>query len=90
MQNSLGKKLVFAREVVSASFNDSAGEPLARSIEIRTNPISFRTSRITGSRSMEKEAGTESLPDRPPGADDTSNCPFCKPQLDAMTPRLKP
>ncbi|MBT8369744.1 MAG: galactose-1-phosphate uridylyltransferase [Deltaproteobacteria bacterium] len=80
--------MVFSREVVSASFNNSSGEPLERSIEIRINPISFRTSRITGSRSMEKEAGTNSLPKPPPDADDTSNCPFCQPQLFSMTPRL--
>ena len=88
MQNSLEEKLVFARKVVGARFTDSDGEPLARSIEIRTNPISFRTSRISASRSMENEPGTESLPDPPPEANDTVNCPFCQPQLDSMTPQL--
>ena len=88
MKNSPGAKLNFTRKFVSANFNNSEGEPIKRSIEIRTNPISFRTSRITSSRSLEKEAGTDTLPDPPPEADNTSNCPFCAPQLEAMTPCL--
>jgi len=88
MRHSLGEKLSFTRKIVWANFCNSAGEPLKRSIEIRTNPISFRTSRISGSRSMEKETGTEALPHPPPEADNTSCCPFCKAQLDTMTPRL--
>ncbi len=88
MQRSLGAKLIFTQKIVSANFNNSAGEPIKRLVDIRTNPISYRTSRITSSRSLEKEAGTDSLPDPPPEADDTSKCPFCLPQLETMTPCL--
>jgi len=64
-----------------ARFVDPSGTAVAREIEIRTNPISGRTSRIAFSRTGEKEAGTERLPDPPPDALDTSTCPFCRPQV---------
>jgi len=71
-----------------ARFVDPSGTAVAREIEIRTNPISGRTSRIAFSRTGEKEAGTERLPDPPPDALDTSTCPFCRPQVTTRTPRL--
>ena len=82
--------LQFAKETIVARFVDPRGAAVERTIEVRTNPISGRTSRITFSRIAEKESGTEGLPDPPPEALDTSACPFCQPQLETQTPRLDP
>ena len=84
----MSEKLMFTKETFSANFMDPSGEPLERLIESRKHPITFRTCRITLSRSQEKEAGTESMPAPPPNAADTSECPFCTPQLYKMTPCL--
>ena len=75
---------------VSAKFVDPAGESADRIIEIRTNPITERTCRIAFSRINEIEAGTESLPQPPPDADNTLQCPFCRPQVTSKTPQLHP
>jgi galactose-1-phosphate uridylyltransferase len=80
--------LQFAKKQVTARFSDPSGEAVERLIEVRTNPISGRTSRITFSRITEKESGTEHLPAPPPEALDPSACPFCLPQLETKTPRL--
>ncbi len=80
--------LRFAKQKVVARFVDPSGAVVAREIEIRTNPISGRTSRIAFSRTGEKEAGTERLPDPPPDALETTACPFCRPQVNTQTPRL--
>ena len=71
-------------------FTDASGNPVKRPIEIRTNPITWRTCRITFSRSAEKERGAAKLPPPPPDADDTDKCPFCCPQIRKMTPQLSP
>jgi len=84
----MSEKLTFTKEVISANFMDLSGEPVERLIEVRRHPITLRSSRITLSRSQEKEAGTESMPAPPPNAEDTSACPFCAPQLYKMTPCL--
>ena len=90
MDQTLNEKPLFSKEVVTAKFTDPTGEPVERLIEIRRHPITFRTCRIALSRSLEKEAGTESMPEPPPDAADTSHCPFCEPQVLRMTPRLHP
>ncbi|MDM8526132.1 galactose-1-phosphate uridylyltransferase [Desulfococcaceae bacterium HSG8] len=82
--------LSFKKETVTAGFIAPSGKSVERLVEIRTNPITGRTCRITFSRTGEKEAGTDTLPQPPPDAEDTSACPFCKPQVEAMTPRLFP
>jgi len=82
------EKLIFTKEIISASFMDPSGEVVERLIESRRHPITFRTCRITLSRSQEKEAGTESMPAPPPNAADIFECPFCEPQLYKMTPGL--
>jgi UDPglucose--hexose-1-phosphate uridylyltransferase len=66
------------------------GEIAERPIEIRTNPITGRTCRITYSRSEEREPGAEFLPEPPPFALDRDKCPFCRNRLTAQTPRLAP
>ena len=84
----MSEKLTFTKEIVSANFIDPLGESVESLIECRKHPITFRTCRITLSRSQEKEAGTEAMPAPPPDADDTVECPFCAPQLNKMTPGL--
>jgi galactose-1-phosphate uridylyltransferase len=83
-------ELRFDSQSVSAKFIDPSGLVAERKIEIRTNPISGRTCRISFSRIDEKEPGTESLPQPPPDADKTAQCPFCRPQVNAKTPQLHP
>ncbi len=57
-------------------------------VEIRTHPITGRTCRITIARSEEKETGADRLPEPPPEAFDSSNCPFCRPQVEERTPKM--
>ena len=90
MSSDNSRKLTFATRVVSAKFIDPGGQLVQQPIEIRTNPLTGRTCRIAFSRIREKEAGTDSLPPPPPDADDTENCPFCRPRVDSMTPQLNP
>jgi UDPglucose--hexose-1-phosphate uridylyltransferase len=88
MKMPMREKLTFTKEIISANFMDPSGESVERLIESRKHPITFRTCRITLSRSQEKETGTESMPAPPPNAADTFDCPFCAPQLYEMTPCL--
>jgi galactose-1-phosphate uridylyltransferase len=83
-------ELTFERQTVTAKFIEPSGHMVERPIEIRTHPISGRTCRIAFSRLKEKEAGTEALPQPPPDAKDTANCPFCRPQVTSQTPQLNP
>jgi UDPglucose--hexose-1-phosphate uridylyltransferase len=82
--------LNFKKESISARFIAPSGEVVEKIIEIRTNPITWRTSRIAFSRIDEKEVGTDTLPQPPPDAEKTSECPFCKPQVNSKTPQLLP
>jgi galactose-1-phosphate uridylyltransferase len=83
-------ELTFDSQSVSAKFIDPSGTIAERKIEIRTNPITGRTCRISFSRIDEKEPGTESLPQPPPDAAKTAQCPFCRPQVSSKTPQLHP
>ncbi len=80
--------LSFRKETIIARLVDPSGENVEKRIEVRSNPVSGRTSRIAFGRGAEKEPGTERLPLPPPDADDTAGCPFCKPQLMSRTPRI--
>lgn len=80
----------FSMKTVHARLIEPSQDPADRSIQIRVNPISGRTSRITFSRVNEKEAGADCLPSPPPDAGQTSRCPFCRPQVLVQTPRLIP
>lgn len=80
----------FAMETVKARLLEPSGESVERSIQIRKNPVSGRTSRIAFSRINENEAGTDRLPPSPPDAGQKECCPFCRPQVLARTPRLIP
>lgn len=83
-------KLMFESQPVSARFIDPSGKTADRIIQIRTNPITGRTCRISLSRIDEKEPGTASLPQPPPDAENTTQCPFCRPQISSQTPQLRP
>jgi UDPglucose--hexose-1-phosphate uridylyltransferase len=81
--------LSFEKETVTARFVAPSGEDVEKYIEVRTNPVSGRTSRIAFGRGAEKEPGTENLPLPPPNADDIAGCPFCMPQVMSRTPRIR-
>jgi galactose-1-phosphate uridylyltransferase len=83
----MDRRLVFSIEPVTARFMAPEGDEVERVVEIRTNPITFRTSRVTLSRIGEKEKGMETLPEPPPDADRKPACPFCRPQVTVKTPR---
>lgn len=83
-------KLSFDTKFIEASFISPSGVKLQHDIEVRTNPITFRTCRITHARLKEKDPGTEKLPPKPPEADNQEGCPFCHPQLLERTPQIHP
>ncbi|MGD9330135.1 MAG: galactose-1-phosphate uridylyltransferase [Desulfobacterales bacterium] len=84
------ERLSFRRELVTARIVSPQGVAIERPIEIRIHPLTGRRCRITFSRSAEKEAGTRRLPAPPPHAHQRAQCPFCRPQLEAETPRFPP
>jgi len=90
MPSAESAELTFESQSISAKFIDPAGQLVERPVEIRTNPITGRTCRIAFSRINEKEAATDSLPQSPPAANDTTQCPFCRTQVTSKTPRLHP
>ena len=78
----------FLKQEFSANFSNGAGKPLTRIQQVRTDPVTQKQCRITPSRALENERGTEKLY-QPPEMDlNESNCPFCKENLDSMTPCL--
>jgi galactose-1-phosphate uridylyltransferase len=82
--------LTFKQESFHSRIVFPGGKPVDRFIELRTNPVTGRTCRITFSREEQAEPGAESLPEPPPFAQDRNTCPFCKVQLASQTPRLPP
>ena len=82
------EELLFQTETLSSRIVDPDGSLVEKPVEIRTDPITGRTSRITFARAAEKETGTHALPEAPPLAHDTAACPFCQPQLKSRTPTL--
>jgi len=83
-------KLAFNTKFVEASFLSSFGDKIKNMIEIRTNPITSRTSRIKYAPMKEIETGTQCLPPNPPEADNIEDCPFCYPQILKTTPLINP
>ena len=90
MHVSESSELTFESQFISAKFVDPSGNLVQRQVEVRTNPITGRTSRISFSRIKEREPGTDALPPLPPYANKSSQCPFCQPQVTSQTPRLNP
>ncbi len=84
---TMDKPLIFTVEPVKARFIAPDDTEVERLIEIRTNPITFRTCRVTLSRIGEDEKETENLPAPPPDAGRKADCPFCRPQVLKRTPR---
>jgi galactose-1-phosphate uridylyltransferase len=82
--------LSFKKETIQARMLLPDGRAVARPIEVRRNPVTGRSCRITLSRAEEREPGAAALPDPPPFAADHSGCPFCPGALAANTPRLTP
>lgn len=82
--------LQFIANTMRARIIEPGGAVIERPIEMRINPITGRTSRITFSRGLEAEPGAERLPDPPPDARATDACPFCHPQVERLTPMLTP
>ncbi len=82
--------LRFEKRLVTAPYVHPDGRAVEGLIEVRTSPVTGRTSRIAFNRAKEKEAGTDRLPDPPPDAQRSDSCPFCHPQVHRMTPRLDP
>jgi galactose-1-phosphate uridylyltransferase len=80
--------LDFQKQTIYSRILLPSGEAAEKPIEIRTNPITLRTCRITFSRKEELEPGTDGLPSPPPFAEDKSNCPFCSNRLTTHTPRF--
>jgi galactose-1-phosphate uridylyltransferase len=80
--------LSFEKNTIEARMRLPNGQAVVKPIEIRKNPITGRTCRITFSRAGEREPGAEALPDPPPFAAERSSCPFCLEALAARTPRL--
>jgi len=66
------------------------GEDIEKIIEIRTHPITGRTSRIALSRMGQSEPGTDVFPEPPPDARNVGKCPFCHPRVESETPQLFP
>ncbi|MCG6928968.1 MAG: galactose-1-phosphate uridylyltransferase [Desulfofustis sp.] len=78
----------FNKQEFTTTFSDAAGNPLVRIQQVRTDPVTMRQCRITPSRALEHERGTEKL-HQPPEIDlDESTCPFCAANLESMTPCL--
>ncbi len=82
--------LKFENQPITAILIDPSGQIIKKSIEVRTHPITERTCRIAFSRIDEQEPGTDVLPSPPPDLDDIAACPFCRPQVENKTPRLRP
>lgn len=82
--------LNFEKQLIEARFVNPTGQVVNNLLEVRTDPISRSTSRITYARQKEKEPGTEDLPKPPPEASARENCPFCRPQVMYRTPQLDP
>ncbi|MFZ3045839.1 MAG: galactose-1-phosphate uridylyltransferase, partial [Desulfatirhabdiaceae bacterium] len=81
--------LSFDKNLITVRFILPSGEAVERTIEIRTNPITGRTCRIALSRTGQSEPGTDTFPELPPDAENTTRCPFCRPQVEFMTPMLR-
>lgn len=76
----------FEIQTITARFISPSGRLVEKTIQLRTNPITKRTCRITVHRGEEREPGTETFPDPPPFAQDRSKCPFCSPMVESRTP----
>jgi UDPglucose--hexose-1-phosphate uridylyltransferase len=82
--------LAFRSEDLTALILGPDGTVMEKAVQVRTDPLTGRTCRITFARAGEQEAGTAALPEPPPDAADGGSCPFCRAQLAQRTPQLPP
>ena len=87
MNQAKESPLAFQKSEITADIIDPDGRPAKKPVEIRIDPISGRSCRITFARAKEA-TGKAAFPPPPPGAADTASCPFCQPQLYNRTPGL--
>ena len=80
--------LRFESKTLAARLRNPQGHAIERTIEVRTHPISGRACRITYSRGLESEPGTETLPPPPPDAEGSVDCPFCPGRIECRTPLM--
>jgi len=64
------------------------GRETSKPVEIRYDPVSGRSCRITYARAATE--GEKILPPPPPTAAERTACPFCRPQVEHLTPTLSP
>jgi len=81
-------ELLFKVKALTSRIVDPDGTLVEKRVEIRTDPITGRTARVTFARAAEKETGMDALPAPPPAAKEQATCPFCQPQLNMRTPTL--
>ena len=80
----------FNKEELFSTFFEASGSPIKRVQQVRTDPVTLKKCRVTPSRALENERGTEKLY-HPPEIDlDEKKCPFCSGNLESMTPCLMP
>jgi len=82
--------LNFTIEKITPALVVPAGHPDAGEIQVRYDPLTSRSCRLTFARAGERESGTDELPEPPPAAMDTRSCPFCQPQVNRLTPTIDP
>ena len=80
----------FKKIELSATFMDASGRRIRRTQQVRTDPVTLKKCRITPSRALENERGTEMLYHPPEKDLDERKCPFCPGNLESMTPCLMP
>ena len=78
----------FNIQSVSNNFKDAFGKKIERRIEIRKDPVYLKQSRITFSRSKEKERGIEKFYSPPDFDMNREKCPFCSENIKETTPIL--
>ena len=80
----------FNKTELFATFMSASGSRIKRVQQVRTDPVTLKKCRITPSRSLEKERGTEIFY-HPPEMDlDEKKCPFCPGNMESMTPCFMP
>jgi len=80
----------FNKEELFSTFFEASGRPIKRIQQVRTDPVTLKKCRVTPSRSLENERGTEKLYHPPEMDMDVKKCPFCPGNLETMTPCLMP
>ncbi len=78
----------FKVKTVYGNFKDASGQKIERYIEVRKDPVSLKQSRITFSRSKEKERGIEKFYSPPDIDMNREKCPFCSENIEKSTPIL--